>query len=594
MTFTIGAFSIKNHLTQSFQDLESGNFEKALEEVDGAHKTLSDSRDILKSAEVLKRIGFSNQVEDMEQTVNLSDEGIEGVRHAILGSKLLFNSTKIISGEERGDIGKLYTDSQTELSQASVSIAKVKANLSDEDYLKKLPPYIKTKVVDLSVKLDSYFELVEKAKAASYLLPQITAVEGFSKTHKKTYLVLLQNNLELRAGGGFIGSYGKITFENGKLTNIYVDDIYNLDGGLKEVIEPPLELKNDLGVNRFYLRDSNTEPDFPTSAKQAEFFYRKIAGEQVAGVFALDLSGSGKLLTAVGGVDLPEYGEHVDSVNLFEKAISHAEVNFFPGSQAKKNYLTSLQTQLFNKIFYLSKQNWPAIISALGKSLDEKHTMVYLSDSFLFSYLVSQNWAGILPRGVDAKIGETDDFIASIDSNMGANKSNYFLERKIKLETTIGKEGQIFHKLTINYKNNSPSDVFPAGKYKNRYKLYVPLGSKLVKATYSGEDITAKFTSFSDYGRAGYTTLLEVLPKSEKELVIDYSLQNPLSFKDGESLLKIDIFKQAGVEKDDVELALSYPINFKIESGFKNTNQEIKINTDLSKDRSFLFKFSNK
>ena len=45
---------------------------------------------------------------------------------------------------------------------------------------------------------------------------------------KKTYLVLLQNNTELRPGGGFIGNYAVIEFENGKFQNVSVDDIYNI------------------------------------------------------------------------------------------------------------------------------------------------------------------------------------------------------------------------------------------------------------------------------------------------------------------------------------------------------------------------------
>jgi hypothetical protein len=346
-------------------------------------------------------------------------------------------------------------------------------------------------------------------------------------------------------------------------------------------------------LERLYLRDSNFDPDFPTSARQAEFFYRKEAGETVQGVIALDLKASGYLLDAVGGIDLPEYGEQVSGVNLFEKAISHAETNFFPGSQAKKNYLTSLQNQLFNKIFYLSKQNWPAIIQAIGKSLKEKHMLVYLEDPTLFSYLASSNWSGVFPRSGEAREGETTDFLAVIESNMGANKANYYLQRKYALNVSFTKEGKIMHNLKINYKNTSPSEIFPAGIYKNRIKVYTPLGSRLTKVTLGDTDITSQFTSFSDYGRSAFSALIQIAPKETKALVMEYELKDSLSFKDNKSLYRMEIFKQPGTISDPLDLILTYPINFKIEEkpGEGSSGvQEIKIATDMLTDRVFQFK----
>lgn len=583
----VGAFNIRNNLKASRSYLEEGNFDRASEQINLAKGTLNQSQQALNYLDVFKRLGlFSTQVDKAEQLVQLVKEGIEGVDHSTLGSKALFQTTKVISGEDRSDPKPLYQTAQTELTSASQILNKVSARLKDEELLKIFPPIIKDRNTDLLLKLSLYQNLVEKARAAAFLMPALTAVDG-----KKSYLILLQNNLELRPTGGFIGSYGKLDFENGRLSNILVDDIYNLDGGLKDVIEPPQELKSDLGVTRWYLRDSNYDPDFPTSARQAEFFYKRESGQQVNGVIAMDLAASGKLLSAVGGLDLPEYGEHVDGNNLFERAISHAEVGFFPGSQAKKNYLVSLQSQLFNKVFYLSKQNWPAIITAIGESLEQKHLMAYLSDPYMFSYVTSSNWAGVLPRGGQSKEGEVMDFLAVNESNMGANKSNFYLERKFKLETSLTKEGIVMHKLHINYANNSPSEVFPAGIYKNRLRVFLPLGTKITKALFGETDITGKLAGFSDYGRSAYSIYLQIAPKETKQLILEYSLSNPITFTGDSSVYKLDVLKQSGTDKDPFEWQLSVPINFKAQLSEGSTDkygQEVSISTDLQKDRSFL------
>ena len=586
------ALMIKNSLTAAKASLEQGDFSKSQSSIQRAQIGIANLQSAVGGVKVLAQIpGVGEYYTKTSDILTLAKEGIDGVQFATKGSQSLFQTTKIISGESRDNPEKYYQDAQRDLDFASDKLSKVSAGLSNPKLKENLPEAVKIQIDELQTRLSYYLSLVEQTQSASELMPKITGMDG-----KKSYLVLLQNNLELRPTGGFIGSYAKLDFEAGRLTNIKVDDIYNLDGGLSEVIAPPAELKNDLGIERLYLRDSNYEPDFPTSARLASFFYKKEAGESVNGVITLDLKASGNLLDAVGGIDLPEYGESVNGANLFERAISHAETGFFPGSQAKKNYLTSLQTQMFNKIFYLSKQNWPGIIQAIAKSLEQKHMLVYLEDPALFSYLASSNWSGVFPREqVEKREGETNDFLGVVESNMGANKSNYYLQRKIDLASSFTKEGVVQHQLKITYKNTSPSEIFPAGIYKNRFKLYTPAGTTLKKAMLGDTDASSQFVGFSDYGRSGFTTLFEVAPKEQITLTLEYELVTPLSFKDNQAIYKLEIFKQPGLMADPLDFVLTYPINFKLaeapDSGSVGI-QEIKIQTDMQTDRVFQFRIT--
>lgn len=578
------AFLIRKHVRASADYLQKGEFSKALSENKQALVTINDAQSIFRTFDVAANIGlFKEPVGAVNELLEVMEEGVEGVNHAILGTEALFKTTKVISGEEAKDPTEYYNTAEAELGAATHKLSTAQLKLGKDELRKSLPDEFRNRADDLETKLRFYVDLVDKARSAAQLLPRITAVDG-----KKTYLVLLQNNLELRAGGGFIGSYGKITFEKGRLVDIFVDDVYNLDGQLKDHIAPPDDIRLDLNQSNWYLRDSNTEVDFPQSARQAEFFYNRIIGEKVHGVIAMDLTASGKLLTAVGGIDLTDYGERVDGSNLFERAISHAEVNFFPGSTAKKNYLTQLQTNLLNKVFFVSKQNWPGIIQALGESLDQKHLMVYTADPVVFSNIIAQNWGGVLPREVEDPAGETYDMLAIVDANYGVNKANYYLERSYNLNTTLGKEGQILHKLKINYRNNSPSEVFPAGRYKNKLKIYTPSGSKLAKVVVGDADITSKVTTFSDYGRTGFSMLVEVYPKQQTDVVVEYSLGKNLNFVGDTVKYKIDLIKQPGTDKDLFNWQLNYPINYKLADKDKlgGTDQEISITTDMLKDRT--------
>ncbi len=580
-----GGFMVKHNLRLASEEMDKGSFDLAFRHLELAGDGVKEVRALFSGLAIAERVGIlDKQIQSMNRILDVVDLGVEGINHSLEGTRALYNTTRFLSGEGGGDIEENYRKAQLELSEAHLKLQIVEASLEREDLTSSMPELVRERVGDLRIRVKHVSALVEKARAAAYLMPRITAIDG-----KKSYLVLLQNNLELRPGGGFIGSYAKITFEKGKVSDVKVDDIYNLDGQLKDVIEPPAELKKDLGQQRWYLRDANSEPDFPTSARQAELFYRRESGEVVNGVIALNLSASAKLIDAVGGIDLPEYGESVSGENLFAKTVSKAEGGFFPGSQAKKNYLTALQAQLFNKIFYLSKQNWPAIITAIGQSLDEKQLMMYLADPTLFSYAISENWGGVLPRGSVMEEGKTNDFLAIVESNMGANKANYYLNRKVSLTTTIGKEGEIGERLVISYKNNSPADVFPGGNYKNRFKVYLPLGAKLNKVMYGEADVTSLATSFTDYGRSGYSILVDLGPQEQKNLSVEYGLNSPLSFKEGSALYRLDIVKQSGWINDSLTWKLNYPINMYVRESNEGErgDQQIGFTTDFSTDRAF-------
>ena len=446
---------------------------------------------------------------------------------------------------------------------------------------------LKPRVDSLSGKLEIYAGLVKKAQALSVILPNIVALGG-----SKNYLVLLQNNMELRPTGGFIGSFAKVSFEKGKLKKLEVNDIYAIDGQLPIHVEPPKEIKDDLGQKDWFLRDSNWEPDFPTSARQAEWFYTKETGERVEGVVAIDISAMEKLLSVTGALDLTDYSEKITAENLFEKAITYAETGFFPGSQAKKSFLTALTHELFNKIFFLPGNNWPGIVSSLGQALDEKHISIYLDDPKLFSYLVSTNFTHAMPRVSNQN--QSQDFLSLVEANLGANKANFYLDRNYRLETVIGRDGEIKHRLRINYTNRSPSEAFPAGKYKNRMRVYLPFGSKLTRALWGESDITKDVSGFVDYGRSGFSFLLELSPKEQKTLVLDYEVPVKLDFENGKTFYRLDIVKQLGILKDPLQWTITYPISYRVVSNQTKVvgPQEQTIQTDLSKDRSFEVQFS--
>src|SRR3989344_4137881 len=90
----------------------------------------------------------------------------------------------------------------------------------------------------------------------------------------RTYLILFQNSLELRPGGGFIGSFGILKIKDGAILHFSVHDTGNFDGRIPSTVEPPYPMRETLRINSWKLRDSNYSPDFHENAKWAETFYQ--------------------------------------------------------------------------------------------------------------------------------------------------------------------------------------------------------------------------------------------------------------------------------------------------------------------------------
>lgn len=587
LTLGWGVLTFEYQLRKAEKNLEKGEFDKSLSNVAQAGLGVEQTKQILESFEVLKQISFlEDKFKLSDDLIKLADLTTKGSKDAILGIQSLYQAMKVVTGELNETSSNYFSDANLYLISSDENLSKAQALTSDEQFQSKIPAILKSRLENLQTRLTRIHEIVQKGRATAMLLPQVVGLGS-----EKSYLILLQNNNELRPGGGFIGSFAKIDFAGGKLKKMVVNDIYAIDGMLKVKVEPPKEIKEDLAQNMWFLRDSNWESDFPTNARQAEWFYTKETGEKVEGVVALDVTAMEYLLEVVGPIQLTDYEEVITSENLFEKAITHAEVSFFPGSQAKRSFLTSLTNELFNKIFFLPKQNWPGIVAALGRSLEEKHISIYLDDPRLFSYVVSQDWAGVLPRVVeqtDLTSNELTDLLVPLEANLGANKANYYLDRSYNLDTTLGKEGEIRHRLRITYINRSPDEVWPAGKYKNRFRIYLPFGANLNRVLWGEANITKDVTSFVDFGRSGYSMLVELLPKEQRSLIIDYELPDRLKFVGSQTKYRLDVIKQAGTLKDPFEWHLAYPLNYKIISaeGVANS-QELTISTDLSKDRSF-------
>ncbi|HLD92550.1 MAG TPA: DUF4012 domain-containing protein [Patescibacteria group bacterium] len=379
---------------------------------------------------------------------------------------------------------------------------------------------------------------------------------GWEKSKK--YLILFQNNMELRPTGGFIGSFALITLDKGRMTEMVVNDVYSADGQLKGHIDPPEPIRKYLGEANWYFRDSNWDPDFKISAEKAKWFIDKEIDQKVDGVISIDLYLIKSLLKITGPINLVDFNKTITSDNLYDTTQSEVENEFFAGSIKKASFLTSLSRNLLQELKNLPKGKYTAFFKEIYKNLEERHIQIYLDDLNSQEAITGLNYSGQIKMQTDCNLRCFEDSYALIDANLGVNKSNLFIKRSQELSLNLSKNS-IHHELFINYQNIAGQSLGASGIYKNYARLILPQGVTIkgVRAYQTDGSYTNLDYDIVDFeSRKDLGFYFEVSPGVINKIQIVWNSPTDKLFEGGE--YRINIRKQSGAEADPLSVKVSY------------------------------------
>lgn len=457
------------------------------------------------------------------------------------------------------------------------SEAQAKINILDYQYFPK---------VSLN-KINLIKQEIESGKNSLYELDRLLTILPvlMGQNEDRIYLVIFQNNNELRATGGFIGSYAKITVGEGKIKEIKVDDVYNPDGQLQSEEIAPEPLKEHLGVTYWSMRDANWSPDFSIASQDIERFYNEATKEDISGIIAIDLHTIEKLLESLGSIHPLGYDEEINASNFFERAEYYSEIGFTPGSTGKKDFLGACSEELLAKLKALPPYSFAAVLRSLYSSVNERHILFAFEDQILSEMISNYHLGG--------QIAEANkDFLWIIDSNVGGNKSNYYLDRAFSQNVLIDKEGLLKNTLEITYTHHGESDAWPGGNYRNYLRVYVPKGATLL----SSEGFNSEVKTTYDLDKTVFGGYLEVHYDSTQKISLTYLLPSSLAINDQNQDYSLYIEKQSGTVADSFTFSISWPQYLHLENSSgvgEIRNQTYSISTDLRLDRKYNFTFSS-
>lgn len=299
----------------------------------------------------------------------------------------------------------------------------------------------------------------------------------------RTYLVLFQNNYELRPTGGFISTYGELKFSHGLYQGIEFHDVYG-DINNHPQVEPPLIIKTLLAGPEYTtghnFRDSNFDPDFTVAKDDVINFYNMVYPDtKIDGVIAADFTFLENLVEMYEPLKVEEY--ELTKENLFETLttiVSDIDRHNEETIANRKNISGEITKKILTKSLILPWRA-KALLNEAASAFDEKHLLAAFTRKGIANSYKIRGWDGALP---DSDLG---DFLAVNDANYGGMKSNRYITRDITYQIDISGEKDLLGnpvakaKVTITLNHNGIWNVPLSGIYTSYLRTIIPLGSDI-------------------------------------------------------------------------------------------------------------------
>lgn len=474
------------------------------------------------------------------------------------------------SGPDRvTQVVKILDKSLPHLDKVQKNLTKASTDVKNID-VNKYPDTFKGKTIRKNLEVAKNFIMgasmaVKEGKQALQVAPGVLGIPS-----SKNYLLLFQNDKEIRATGGFMTAYATLTINNGQVGATTSDDIYRLDEKLLNVcltkicpLTPPAPIIKYLpevsgkARSAWSMRDSNLSPDVATSAKQFEKMYSFLGeGLPFDGIIYIDTQVVEQLIEITGPINVfdTQYSAKVDKrcncPNVIYELEAYAEIAA-KGEKDRKAILGVLMQQILARSVGADVEKLPQLIETIAILANHKHVMFYMHDPKVQEALSQLNWTGQM-KAYDA------DYLHINDSNFAGGKSNLYVTQTVAQE--ISKQGEGFKKkITIEYKNNEPFNTWLNGINRDYVRFFVPKGSKLISSKGSEVPVT---TIDDDLGKTVFEAFVQVRPQNSRKLEIEYTIPYKPTGQ-----YKLLIQKQPGAKDFEYKIKLngSQKADFKLE-----------------------------
>lgn len=433
--------------------------------------------------------------------------------------------------------------------------------------------------------MDEQTPIVKDGLQMAQVLPAIMGQEG-----TRTYLIVAQNEDEIRPTGGFISGVGLMVVDQGNLVSLDFTDAYRVDNtqNLAAYNWPPQPLYEFMQSDYFLFRDSNFWPNFPTSAQSMIALYELGQNKTVDGVIAIDQKFLELLIIALEPVQIPELDMTLTSANIRENLQTAWETGSADALwvSSRKAFMGPMANAILQKVLQDTANINPLLLArALQTGIDGRHVQFYMVDPQIQKTLTAVGWDGRL-----APMPNQDNLLI-VDSNLGFNKVNAIIEKNTTYKVQLALDAPSQANLLINYQNPSngttdcadivtqyeidtslPYEELINTCYRNYVRVYTTPNSQLIQASehpvsaanllrennWPGQaqtiQETPEWTTFANY----------FLLPHQQTTAVNFVYQVPSSIiqtADGQYLYNLTVYKQAGSKAEPLTIEVELPPN---------------------------------
>jgi hypothetical protein len=427
------------------------------------------------------------------------------------------------------------------------------------------------------LRLDRYLPLLLDGVTGGLLAPELLGAEG-----PRRYLILIQNEDELRGTGGFISGVGEAIVDNGQLQTLQFEDSYAVDDFSQPYPEPPWPLRDTMLADLWVFRDSNWSPDFPTSAEKAIELYTISRQVEIDGVIALDQEAIRLLVGVIGPLRVNGTAEPVDGGNV----IRLARQAWVPlgGSDSewwkqRKDFMGGVVDAAVRRAEAgMDRRSLLELARAARQALQQRHLLIYLRQPDVAESLAEAGWDGRL-RQVDG------DYLMVVDTNVGFNKVNGLVKESLLYAVDLTDPGLPQATLIVRHEHplsgwQGRCDQTPRYDdtyqqmmercYWNYLQVLLPSSAELTGATphaVRGEALLSGKPSPAEvsvqYGETGHRvlgTLLLLRPGETLDTRFEYALSHATLRAEGDVYTyRLTVQKQPGTRRPDLQVRVLLP-----------------------------------
>lgn len=405
--------------------------------------------------------------------------------------------------------------------------------------------------------LRSYQQVTQELKQAYGPAVVDTAKEVFpyflGMDSPKRFLVLFQNNTELRPTGGFVGNYAIIEMDDANVTSWFVEGTEKLDARADQskIPQSPPPLRNYLAQPKFFFRDSNWLPDFPSSAKLLMERYAQESGdtEPFDGVIAINAEFVARVMRVLGPITAD--GVRLDPDTFVEQLQWEVEYGYAARGDSyenRKEFVAHVMAIMFDRVKNNFTVLWPKMARIFFEGLDIKDVQLYATDAAVQQTVLSQHWGGAV-----AQLGEGEDGWLLVDANFASLKTDRVMARSVAYAVTP--DGRAT--LRISYKNRGAFD-WRTTRYRSFSRVYLPAGTEFLRG--SGAMVREKDPAVGDfyvgreYNRPVVGFFFVVEPGATHTIELEYQLPEAVRQRLADRTYQLHVQKQSGTPAMPLQL----------------------------------------